>query len=74
MQWRLNVLALLIFIPLFLPAQPSPLPRHYFRHPLDIPMELAANFGELRPNHWHMGLDIRTNAKENYPVYAAAEG
>jgi hypothetical protein len=37
-------------------------------------MELAANFGELRPNHWHMGLDIRTNAKENYPVYAAAEG
>lgn len=37
-------------------------------------MELSANFGELRPNHWHMGLDIRTNAKENYPVYAAAEG
>ncbi|HUR64982.1 MAG TPA: M23 family metallopeptidase [Chitinophagaceae bacterium] len=74
MQRRLNVLAFIIFIPLFLPAQPASLPRHYFRHPLDIPMELAANFGELRPNHWHMGLDIRTNAKENYPVYAAAEG
>jgi len=37
-------------------------------------MELSANFGELRPSHWHMGLDIRTDAKENYPVYAAAEG
>jgi hypothetical protein len=37
-------------------------------------MELAANFGELRPDHWHMGLDIRTNQKENLPVYAAAEG
>jgi hypothetical protein len=37
-------------------------------------MELSANFGELRPNHWHMGLDIRTDGKENYPVYAAAEG
>jgi len=37
-------------------------------------MQLAANFGELRPNHWHMGLDIRTNQKENLPVYAAATG
>jgi murein DD-endopeptidase MepM/ murein hydrolase activator NlpD len=37
-------------------------------------MKLAANFGELRPNHWHMGLDIRTNQKENLPVYAAADG
>ncbi len=49
-------------------------PQHYFRNPLDIPMELAANFGELRPNHWHMGLDIRTNQKVNLPVHAAAEG
>ncbi|MDZ4810203.1 MAG: peptidoglycan DD-metalloendopeptidase family protein [Bacteroidota bacterium] len=48
--------------------------RNYFRHPLNIPMQLSANFGELRPNHWHMGLDIRTYAKEDQPVYAAAEG
>ncbi len=37
-------------------------------------MQLAANFGELRPDHWHMGLDIRTDQKENLPVYAAADG
>jgi hypothetical protein len=49
-------------------------PQHYFRNPLDIPMELAANFGELRPNHWHMGLDIRTEQREGLSVYAAAEG
>jgi murein DD-endopeptidase MepM/ murein hydrolase activator NlpD len=55
-------------------AQAIKYPQHYFRNPLDIPMELAANFGELRSNHWHMGLDIRTNQKENLPVYAAAEG
>lgn len=48
--------------------------RNYFRNPLGIPMQLSANFGELRPNHWHMGLDIRTEAKENFPVYASAEG
>lgn len=55
-------------------AQQPPYPRNYFRNPMGIPLQLSANFGELRPNHWHMGLDIRTNAKENYPVYAAAEG
>ena len=37
-------------------------------------MNLSANFGELRPDHWHMGLDIRTKQKENLPVYAAAGG
>lgn len=52
----------------------SQLPVNYFRNPVGIPMELSANFGELRPNHWHMGLDIRTLAKENLPIYAAAEG
>lgn len=46
----------------------------YFRSPLDIPLELAANFGELRKDHFHMGLDIRTNGKEGLPVYAAADG
>lgn len=55
-------------------AQSAAYPNNYFRNPLGIPMQLAANFGELRTNHWHMGLDIRTNQKENLPVYAAAGG
>lgn len=49
-------------------------PQQYFRHPLNIPMQLVANFGEIRTNHWHMGLDIRTQQRVNLPVYAAAEG
>lgn len=49
-------------------------PQQYFRNPLDIPMQLVANFGELRNNHWHMGLDIRTQQRENLPVMAAADG
>jgi hypothetical protein len=49
-------------------------PRDYFRDPLDVPISLAANFGELRPGHYHMGLDIRTQHRENLPVYAAADG
>ena len=49
-------------------------PQHYFRNPLNIPMQLVANFGEIRTNHWHMGLDIRTQQRENLAVHAAAEG
>jgi murein DD-endopeptidase MepM/ murein hydrolase activator NlpD len=49
-------------------------PRDVFRNPLGIPISLAANFGELRSNHYHMGLDIRTAHRENLPVYAAADG
>lgn len=49
-------------------------PQGYFRNPLGIPLSVTGNFGELRPNHWHMGLDLRTNQKENQPVYSAANG
>ena len=49
-------------------------PKDYFRSPLDIPINLSGTFGELRPNHFHSGLDIRTNNVEGLPVYAAADG
>lgn len=49
-------------------------PKGYFRNPLNIPINLAANFGAVRSNHFHMGLDIRTNSQENLSVVAAADG
>lgn len=52
----------------------SPYPQDYFRNPLDIPIILAGNFGECRPNHFHSGLDIKTQGKENLRVHAAADG
>lgn len=45
-----------------------------YRSPLDIPLLLSANFGELRPNHFHTGLDIKTDGVINKPVYAIADG
>jgi len=46
-----------------------------FRAPLDIePPALAGSFGELRSNHFHSGMDYRTNQREGYPVYAIADG
>ncbi|NNT72085.1 M23 family metallopeptidase [Flavobacterium sp. IMCC34852] len=49
-------------------------PKDYFRSPLDIPLQLSGNFGELRPNHFHSGFDFKTQKKEGFNVYAVAEG
>ncbi len=49
-------------------------PKDYFQSPLDIPMQLSGNFGELRPNHFHAGFDLKTNQKEGLNVYAVADG
>lgn len=46
-----------------------------FSSPLDIaPPALAGSFGELRANHFHSGIDFRTNQRIGYPVYAPADG
>ena len=37
-------------------------------------MQLAGNFAELRPNHFHAGFDFKTNQKEGLNVYATADG
>lgn len=49
-------------------------PKDYFQAPLDIPMQLSGNFGELRPNHFHAGFDFKTLQKEGLEVHAAADG
>lgn len=45
-----------------------------FKAPLNIPLILAGNFAELRSNHFHTGIDIKTNHKEGYKVYAIDSG
>ena len=49
-------------------------PKDYFNSPLDIPMQLSGNFGELRPNHFHAGFDLKTMQKEGLEVHAVADG
>jgi murein DD-endopeptidase MepM/ murein hydrolase activator NlpD len=49
-------------------------PKNYFCSPLDIPMQLSGNFGELRPNHFHAGFDMKTLQREGLNVYAVADG
>lgn len=50
------------------------LPQDYFSDPLKIPIILSGSFGELRSNHFHSGLDIKTQQREGIPIYAPADG
>lgn len=49
-------------------------PQDTFRSPLDIPLILAGTFGELRSNHFHSGIDIKTQQRQGLPVYAIGDG
>lgn len=52
----------------------NPYPQDYFRDPLDINLVLSGTFAELRSNHFHSGLDIKTQQREGLKVYTAASG
>ena len=72
-----NIVFTLSLITLNASAQffpPKNYPKNYFSWPVAAVKALSANFGELRPNHYHMGFDCRTDQKQNLPVVAAADG
>ncbi len=48
--------------------------RLLFTSPLRIPLALSANFGELRSDHFHSGLDIKTQGITGKEVVASASG
>ncbi len=49
-------------------------PENYFTSPVPFRIYLAANFGEIRPDHFHSGIDIKTNSRSGEELLAAAEG
>ncbi len=55
-------------------SDPGKYPQNYFRPPLDLPFTLNANFGDVRADHFHSGLDLFTNHRTGYRVLAVAEG
>ena len=54
-------------------AQPG-FHKDYFMPPIKIPMYLSSNFGELRSDHFHSGIDIKTQGVSGHRIYASAEG
>lgn len=62
---------LILYLPVF---SQSNYPQDFFGPPLNIPLQLAGNFGELRPNHFHAGFDFKTQQKEGLPILSAGDG
>ncbi|ULC60857.1 M23 family metallopeptidase [Flaviramulus sp. BrNp1-15] len=67
------ILSLFLVFSLFTNAQNN-YPQDYFSNPLEIPLVLAGTFAELRSNHFHSGLDIKTQQRRGLKVKASASG
>lgn len=67
---RLVILILLFFNS----SDEKPVDKTIFISPVKIPLALSANFGELRIDHYHSGLDIKTQGVTGKEVVAAASG
>ena len=67
------ILSLFLVFSCFLDAQNN-YPQDYLSKPLDIPLILSGTFAELRSNHFHSGLDIKTQHRTGLKVKASARG
>ena len=74
MKTRFLFPLLLMFLPLFPVKAQHQYPKNYFRSPINFPVILAGSFGEIRKNHFHSGIDIRTEGVQGKPVYAISDG
>ena len=48
--------------------------QYQYAAPVDIPMLLSGNYGEIRSTHFHSGIDIKTEQVEGKNITAAQEG
>ncbi len=69
---NLVVFILFLFFNIFYAQQDYP--ENYFGNPLEIESVLSGTFAELRSNHFHSGLDIKTKQIEGLNVLATADG
>jgi hypothetical protein len=72
----LLLLLLALSVSSFDPADPEePVPHDYFIAPLELPLLVTGTFCELRPNHFHSGLDMKSkNGAVGQSVFASAAG
>lgn len=70
---KFNILFSCVFL-FFSMARFSAYTQHPYTNPLDIPPALSANFGELRSNHFHSGIDFKTQQTVNKSVVAIEDG
>jgi murein DD-endopeptidase MepM/ murein hydrolase activator NlpD len=64
----------ILFLGIFLTPLVSNAQTFEPQSPLDIPLVLSGTFAELRSNHFHGGIDIKTQGRSGLKVYSVADG
>jgi len=72
MKMRHTLMGVMMSLSMALFAQEAP--ERMFIPPFDFPLTLSGNFGELRSNHFHGGLDFKTQGVVGKPVRNIADG
>jgi len=65
---------ILLLLLIFISSEKYTLYAQDYINPLDFRLLLSGSFGELRSNHFHTGIDIKTKGVEGQKVYAIADG
>lgn len=68
------IISIFLFLHLELKGQENPYPQDVFNAPMDIPLYLSGTFGELRSNHFHSGIDIKTKGVEGIEIKSISDG
>ena len=75
--FRCSFFFILLFVSNFICnsfSQSTEIDTSFYRSPINFPISLSGNFGELRNNHFHSGIDIRTGGEEGKTIFAVADG
>jgi len=73
MKMKIGLLGILLFVNTYIFSQLR-LDTLGWIPPVDIPIYLSGNFAELRSDHFHSGIDIKTQGKEGFKIYAVQDG
>ncbi|MFO8234032.1 MAG: M23 family metallopeptidase [Bacteroidales bacterium] len=73
---KISYIFLFIFIvsPVLLSSQTKHSPESSIHSPVDIPIFLSGNFGELRSGHLHSGIDIKTQGRSGHKLHSIYDG
>ncbi|MCD8317988.1 MAG: M23 family metallopeptidase, partial [Paraprevotella sp.] len=55
-------------------SQASAAQKVHYHSPVDIPFVMSGSFGEPRPNHFHCGIDVKTQGVTGKHVLAVSDG
>lgn len=70
-----RIIFVLLALTISIVASAQSYPKDYFISPVQHPIRLSGSFAELRTNHFHMGIDIKSSkGTVGDPIVAVADG